>query len=67
MVTLKKFSGNLVTSKHPSELASKLRNRPSKRPLRGVPVRRIDHVNLMVSDVITNTDFMVNTLGIQIA
>ena len=26
------------------DLASKLRNRPSKRPLRGVPVRRIDHV-----------------------
>ena len=50
----------------PPELASKLRNRPSKRPLRGVPVRRIDHVNLMVSDVVSNTEFMVNTLGFKL-
>jgi len=49
-----------------ADLASKLRNRPSKRPLRGVPVRRIDHVNLMVSDVIRNTDFAVNTLGFKL-
>jgi catechol 2,3-dioxygenase len=49
-----------------AELASKLRNRPSKRPLRGVPVRRIDHVNLMVSDVVSNTDFMVNTMGFKL-
>jgi len=46
-----------------AELASKLRNRPSKRPLRGVPVRRIDHVNLMVSDVVRNTNFAIDTLG----
>jgi catechol 2,3-dioxygenase len=50
----------------PPELACKLRNRPSKRPLRGVPVRRIDHVNLMVSDVVRNTDFAVDTLGFKI-
>ena len=47
-------------------MASKLRNRPSKRPLRGVPVRRIDHVNLMVNDVVGNTDFAVNTLGFKL-
>ncbi len=52
--------------KAPPELASKLRNRPSKRPLRGVPVRRIDHVNLMVSDVVKNTDFVVDTLGFHL-
>lgn len=45
------------------DLASKLRNRPSKRPLRGVPVRRIDHVNLMVSNVVRNTEFAMDTLG----
>ena len=50
----------------PPDLASKLRNRPSKRPLRGVPVRRIDHVNLMVSDVIKNRDFAMNTLGFKL-
>ncbi len=48
------------------ELHSKLRNRPSKRPLRGVPVRRIDHVNLMVNDVVKNTDFAVNALGFKV-
>src|SRR5688572_28350043 len=48
------------------DLASKLRNRPSKRPLRGVPVRRLDHVNLMVSDVVKNTDFTVGTLGFKL-
>jgi len=50
----------------PPELKSKLRNRPSKRPLRGVPVRRIDHVNLMVSDVVNNTGFMLNVLGFKL-
>jgi catechol 2,3-dioxygenase len=52
--------------KAPPDLASKLRNRPSKRPLRGVPVRRIDHVNLMVSDVVKNTDFMLNVLDFKL-
>ena len=48
------------------DMASKLRSRPSKRPLRGVPVRRIDHVNLMVSDVIGNTEFAIDTLGFHL-
>src|SRR6266536_3110855 len=52
--------------KAPPELASKLRNRPSKRPLRGVPVRRIDHVNLFVSDVPKNTEFMTDVLGFKL-
>ena len=50
----------------PPDLKSKLRNRPSKRPLRGVPVRRIDHINLMVSDVVKNTDFMTNVLDFKL-
>ncbi|MBI4639751.1 MAG: VOC family protein, partial [Candidatus Tectomicrobia bacterium] len=50
----------------PDELRSKLRNRPSKRPLRGVPVRRIDHVNLMVSDVPANRQFMMDVLGFRL-
>jgi catechol 2,3-dioxygenase len=48
------------------ELRSKLRNRPSKRPLRGVPVRRLDHVNLMVSDVVTHRDFLIDNLGFKL-
>jgi catechol 2,3-dioxygenase len=50
----------------PEALRSKLRNRPSKRPLRGVPVRRIDHVNLMVSDVPKHRDFLVENLGFKV-
>src|SRR5262249_55153268 len=51
--------------KAPPELKSKLRNRPSRRPIRGVPVRRIDHINLMVSDVPKNCEFMLDTLGFK--
>jgi catechol 2,3-dioxygenase len=47
-------------------MRSRLHNRPSKRPLRGIPVRRIDHVNLMVCDVEANRDFMVDTLGFKL-
>jgi catechol 2,3-dioxygenase len=50
----------------PEDLKSKLRSRPSKRPLRGVPVRRIDHVNIMVKDVPTHRDFMVDNLGFKV-
>lgn len=50
----------------PPELKSKLRNRPSKRPLRGVPVRRLDHVNLMVGDLPRNRAFMLDVLGFKL-
>ena len=50
----------------PPALKSKLRNRPSKRPLRGIPVRRIDHVNLMVSDVPKNREFMRDVLDFKL-
>ncbi len=35
----------------PAELQSKILSRPSKKPLSGIPVKRIDHLNLMASDV----------------
>jgi len=35
----------------PPELQSKILTRPSKKPLQGIPVKRIDHLNLMASDV----------------
>jgi len=47
----------------PPEKRSSLRNRPQKRPLRGVPVRRIDHVNLMCADVVPNKQFVMEHLG----
>ncbi|MBB2893368.1 VOC family protein [Flexivirga oryzae] len=42
----------------PPELRSKILTRPSKKPLSGIPVKRIDHLNLMSSDVTaTKTEF----------
>ncbi|MCF3936933.1 VOC family protein [Gordonia tangerina] len=35
----------------PEELRSKILSRPSKKPLSGIPVKRIDHLNLMASNV----------------
>lgn len=45
---------------------SNLLSRPSKRPDRGVPVRRLDHLNLMTSDPGKNTDFMLDALGFRL-
>lgn len=42
---------DIVYADIPQSERSLLLNRPSKRPTRGVPVRRLDHVNLMASDV----------------
>ncbi len=35
----------------PPELRSKILSRASKKPLQGLPVKRLDHVNLLASDV----------------
>lgn len=35
----------------PPDLQSKILTRPSKKPLQGLPVKRIDHLNLLGSDV----------------
>lgn len=35
----------------PEQLRSKILTRPSKKPLHGVPVKRLDHLNLLASDV----------------
>lgn len=43
-----------------------LKNRPQKRPTRGVPVRRIDHVNLMSSNVTANKKLMMDELGFKL-
>ena len=45
---------------------SALLNRPQKRPLTGVPVRRIDHVNLLARDVTANKEFMLEQLGFRL-
>ncbi|MFO7172290.1 MAG: catechol 2,3-dioxygenase [Bacillota bacterium] len=50
----------------PPELATRLLNRPQKRPLRGVPVRRLDHVNLLTRNVTANKEFMMDALGFRL-
>jgi catechol 2,3-dioxygenase len=47
----------------PPEKKTPLLNRPQRKPNRGVPVRRIDHVNLLTSDVTVNSQFMMDHLG----
>lgn len=50
----------------PPEKQTALKNRPQKRPLKGVPVRRLDHVNLMCSDPTPNKEFMMEQLGFRL-
>ncbi|MGG3694049.1 catechol 2,3-dioxygenase [Heyndrickxia ginsengihumi] len=50
----------------PENEKTQLKNRPQKRPIKGVPVRRIDHVNLLASDVTTNKNFMMDELGFNL-
>lgn len=45
---------------------SLLPNRPQKRPTRGVPVRRIDHVNCFARDVARTRQFMMDALGFRL-
>ncbi|ETP70426.1 hypothetical protein G159_02515 [Planococcus glaciei CHR43] len=45
---------------------SKLLSRSQKRPAHGVPVRRLDHINIMSSNPAADTDFLVKTLGFKV-
>lgn len=47
----------------PPELRSPILTRRSKRPLKGLPPRRLDHVNLMASDVTVQKETLEQTLG----
>jgi catechol 2,3-dioxygenase len=50
----------------PDDQASRLLSRPQRRPLKGVPVRRLDHVNHLVDDVTENRLFLQDTLGFRL-
>lgn len=54
--------------KAPDTYDSRLPNRPQRRPLRGVPVRRLDHINYMtnVSNVNDNVRFFRDVLGFKL-
>ena len=49
----------------PAGEETRLRNRPQRRPRTGVPVRRIDHLNLMAADPGACRDFLVDNLGFR--
>lgn len=49
----------------PPELRSKILTRASKKPLQGLPVKRIDHINLMASDVTPVKEAMERDLGLR--
>ena len=46
---------------------SPLLNRPTKRPTQGIPVRRIDHINLYCADVTANKNALVDLLGFRMS
>lgn len=49
----------------PKEHQSKILTRLSKKPLQGLPVKRIDHLNLMASDVTAVKDSFMRHLGFR--
>ncbi|WP_447007360.1 VOC family protein [Saccharothrix isguenensis] len=49
----------------PPELKSKILTRPSKKPLQGLPIKRIDHLNLLASEVTPTKKSFERYLGMQ--
>ncbi|MBB5801456.1 catechol 2,3-dioxygenase [Saccharothrix ecbatanensis] len=49
----------------PAELKSKILTRPSKKPLQGLPIKRIDHLNLLASEVTPTKQSFERYLGMQ--
>ena len=50
----------------PPEKRTALLNRPQRRPVHGIPVRRLDHVNFLASSVTPNREFMAEQLGFRL-
>lgn len=49
--------------KAPAELRSKILTRPSRKPLQGLPVKRLDHMNLLCHDVEPTRELFERNLG----
>jgi catechol 2,3-dioxygenase len=50
----------------PPELATHLKNNPQKRGIHGVAPRRLDHINILASDVRVNREFYQKLLGMKV-
>ncbi len=50
----------------PPNQATHLKNNPQKRGLQGIAPRRLDHINLLASDVKTNREFFQQQLGMKV-
>ncbi|WP_267618712.1 VOC family protein [Gordonia bronchialis] len=50
----------------PQSERSVLLNRPQRRPLNGVPTRRLDHLNLLSRNVTDNKQFFADNLGFKL-
>lgn len=50
----------------PAALRTRLKNQPQRRPIAGIGVRRIDHVNLLAKDVRANRQFLQDCLGFRL-
>jgi catechol 2,3-dioxygenase len=50
-----------------AEAVSILLNRPQRRPLHGIPVRGLDHINLFARDVTRNRRFLMDALGFKVS
>lgn len=48
------------------EERTNLLNRPQKRPGYGVPVRRLDHINILSKENVTNVEFLEKVLGFNV-
>ncbi|GGC75776.1 catechol 2,3-dioxygenase [Thalassobacillus devorans] len=52
--------------KAPEEEKTPLLNRPQRRPNYGVPVRRLDHINLLAKETNKNVEFYEEALGFKV-
>ena len=50
----------------PDDQKTPLLNRPQRRPSRGVPVRRLDHINVLAKETKRNVDFLEEVLGFKV-
>lgn len=51
----------------PADQKSVLHNRVQRRPINGVPIRSLDHLNMFASDVTVNKEFARDVLGFRLS